>query len=169
LNTFFKDTLLVLDTLIGSRSIASALKVAFTTLCGLADPKDFARTSVTPALSRTARMLPPAITPVPWAAGLIRHFSSTFFGQLIVRDRAFHNRNLDQVFLCIFDTLGNGFLNLFGFTEAMANHPVLITYNHECRETKSTSAFGCFYHTVDGNNFFFQFKVAGFYSASNYF
>ena len=53
------------ETEIGSRNNANALKVAFTTLCGLAEPKDFANTSVTPALSKTARIEPPAITPVP--------------------------------------------------------------------------------------------------------
>jgi hypothetical protein len=65
LNTFFKEIFLVLLTLIGSRNIDKAFTVAFTTLCGLADPRLFAKTSVTPALSKTARMLPPAITPVP--------------------------------------------------------------------------------------------------------
>src|SRR6476619_5701284 len=63
LNTFFKPMLLVLATEIGSRSKANALKVAFTTLCGLAEPNDLANTLSTPALSNTARMLPPAITP----------------------------------------------------------------------------------------------------------
>ena len=37
---------------------------------GLEDPFDFARISVIPALSRTARIAPPAFTPVPEAAGL---------------------------------------------------------------------------------------------------
>jgi hypothetical protein len=35
---------LVLATDIGSRNMASALKVAFTTLCGLAEPNDLANT-----------------------------------------------------------------------------------------------------------------------------
>jgi hypothetical protein len=70
---------LVLATDIGSRSIANALKVAFTTLCGLADPNDFANTLCTPALYNTARMLPPAITPVPAAAGLIKTFAAPSF------------------------------------------------------------------------------------------
>ena len=38
----------------------------------LVDPLDLAKTSVTPALSKTARIAPPAITPVPAAAGLIK-------------------------------------------------------------------------------------------------
>ena len=54
-----------LDTAIGSRNVAKALNVAFTTFVGLAEPKFFARISVIPAASKTARILPPAITPVP--------------------------------------------------------------------------------------------------------
>src|SRR6188508_3875960 len=49
--------------------LVNALKVAFTTLCGLEDPFDFANTLCTPALSNTARIAPPAITPVPGEAG----------------------------------------------------------------------------------------------------
>lgn len=47
--------------------------VALTTLCGLDEPRLFDRTSWMPADSTTARMAPPAMTPVPGAAG----FSST--------------------------------------------------------------------------------------------
>jgi hypothetical protein len=61
LNTFFKEMFLVFATAIGSRKVANAFTVAFTTLCGLAEPRLFANTSVIPAASNTARMLPPAI------------------------------------------------------------------------------------------------------------
>ncbi len=44
LNTFFKPMPLVLATDIGSRNMANALKVAFTTLCGFAEPNDLANT-----------------------------------------------------------------------------------------------------------------------------
>ena len=53
-----------------SRICESAFIVAFTKLCGLEDPLDCAITSVTQALSRTARIAPPAFIPVPVAAGL---------------------------------------------------------------------------------------------------
>jgi hypothetical protein len=43
--TFFNPKRRCLATVIGSRNIANALKVAFTTLCGLAEPNDFANTS----------------------------------------------------------------------------------------------------------------------------
>src|SRR5690606_11598878 len=54
----------------GRCSAWSAATVAWTTLMGLDVPSDFASTSEIPAHSRTARTGPPAITPVPGAAGL---------------------------------------------------------------------------------------------------
>src|SRR5262245_14525214 len=47
----------------------NASMVALSTLCGLFVPSVLVRTSCTPAASRTGRTAPPAITPVPWAAG----------------------------------------------------------------------------------------------------
>ncbi len=75
-----------------------------------------------------------------------------------------HYRNFDQVLLCIFNSFGDSFLYFFGLTQTMTNHTILIANNHQCRKTESTTTFGCFYHTVDGNNFIFQFQVACFYS-----
>ena len=46
--------------------------VARDTLIAFDDPSDFARTSPMPAASRIARAAPPAMTPVPGAAGLSR-------------------------------------------------------------------------------------------------
>src|SRR5262245_23899 len=51
------------------RRRSSPAKVAFTTLCGLVEPKDLVRMSWMPAVSITARTGPPAITPVPSDAG----------------------------------------------------------------------------------------------------
>src|SRR5579883_1836256 len=48
----------------------SASTVAYTTLIGLLVPSDLVRMSWMPASSKTARIAPPAITPVPGAAGL---------------------------------------------------------------------------------------------------
>ena len=57
----------------GTFSDSSPLKVARTTLCGLADPSDLVSTLCRPAASTTARTAPPAMMPVPSGAG----FSST--------------------------------------------------------------------------------------------
>mgnify|MGYP004022277393 CR=1 FL=1 len=72
LNTLFSSTPLSCAMVYGSLNLLSASKVAFTTLCGLELPFDLANTSFTPADSKTALIAPPAITPVPFQAGLIK-------------------------------------------------------------------------------------------------
>ena len=52
-------------------NLSRASNVAFTTLCGFEEPCDFDNTSPTPTASRTVLTAPPAITPVPGAAGII--------------------------------------------------------------------------------------------------
>ena len=57
--------------------------VAFTRLCGFEDPFDLAKTSVTPTLSNTARIAPPAkknLTRVPVLKGTVPHEQSAKFG-----------------------------------------------------------------------------------------
>src|SRR5690606_5864076 len=56
----------------GSSRLLSAATVACTMLIVFDEPSDFDRTSWTPAHSSTARTGPPAITPVPAAAGRSR-------------------------------------------------------------------------------------------------
>src|SRR5689334_4741796 len=53
----------------GALTASSALIVARTTLYGLVDPWHLARMFVTPTTSNTARIAPPAMTPVPSEAG----------------------------------------------------------------------------------------------------
>src|SRR5258708_5460620 len=88
-----------------------------------------------------------------------QYFGSAFLSQLIVRDRTMHDRNFYQVLLCIFNTLGNSFLNFLGFTQTMTNYSSFITDYHQCRETECTATLGCLYNTIDSNHFFFQFKI----------
>ena len=52
--------------------LAKPLIVAFTMFLGLFEPKDLALTSFNPAHSSTALAGPPAITPVPSLAGMIK-------------------------------------------------------------------------------------------------
>ncbi len=58
---------------VGTAQRAQPCIVARATLIAFDEPSDFASTSWMPAASRIARAAPPAITPVPGAAG----FSST--------------------------------------------------------------------------------------------
>lgn len=64
-------TPLCIATVLASLSSNKAFKVALTKLWGFDEPLDFARTSLTPALSNTALIAPPALTPVPFEAGFI--------------------------------------------------------------------------------------------------
>ena len=57
--------------------------VARATLIAFDEPSDLHSTSWTPAASRMARAAPPAMTPVPGAAG----FSSTRAGAVLADDR----------------------------------------------------------------------------------
>ena len=71
-----------------------------------------------------------------------------------------HDRNFDQILLCIFNSFGNGFLNFFCFSETMTHNTIFISHHHQSRKTESTSTFCCFNNTVNGNHFFFQFQVS---------
>ena len=59
-------------TMRASRISLKAAIVALTKLWGLEEPLDLARTSVIPTLYNTARIAPPATTPVPCDAGLMK-------------------------------------------------------------------------------------------------
>ena len=76
--TLFKLTPRCSAMFCASLSSSRAITVAFTKLCGFDDPLDFANTSVTPTLSRTARIAPPAFTPVPCEAGLMKTFAPPY-------------------------------------------------------------------------------------------
>ena len=78
---------------LGSLSANKALSVALTKLCGFEDPFDFAKTSFTPALSKTARIAPPALTPVPLEAGLIKTREPLNFASCSCGIVPFINRN----------------------------------------------------------------------------
>ena len=80
-----------------------------------------------------------------------------------MRDRAMHNGYLYQVLLRVFNSFGNGFLNFLCLSQSMSYHSIFIAYYHQRGETECAAAFCCFYNTVYGYNFIFQFLVAGFY------
>src|SRR5438309_7944023 len=98
------------------------------------------------------------------SCGFDQHFGSAFFGQLVVWNSTMHHRNLNQVFLCIFNTFCDGFLYFFCFAQAMTHHSLFIAHHNQCREGKCTTALGSLHHTVDRNHFLFQFEVTCFYS-----
>src|SRR6266511_4841076 len=82
----------------GRRRLCRPVIVARETLIAFAEPSDFASTSCTPAASRMARAAPPAITPVPGAAGFSRTRAAsctpTIWWVIVVPARATGNRFL---------------------------------------------------------------------------
>ena len=58
--------------------ILSPFTQAFKTLCGFADPNDFATTSWIPKTSQTDLIAPPAIIPVPAGAALKKTLPEPF-------------------------------------------------------------------------------------------
>ena len=70
---------LIADKVFGEFCDLRPLIHAFNTLCGLAEPRDFATTSWTPKTSQTERIAPPAIIPVPAGAALKKTLPEPFF------------------------------------------------------------------------------------------
>src|ERR1700756_481101 len=99
LYTFSTSTERCAATVLASRSCIRAFMVAFTTLCGFDEPNDFANTSLIPTLSNTARIAPPAITPVPAAAGLINTREPLYLPDCSCGMVAFVNETLIRFFL----------------------------------------------------------------------
>ena len=69
---------LIADKIFGEFCDFNPLTQAFKTLCGLADPRDFATTSCMPKTSHTDLIAPPAMIPVPTGADLINTFPDPF-------------------------------------------------------------------------------------------
>ena len=140
--------------------LISASIVAFTTLCGLLEPLLLASTSVTPTLSSTARIAPPAITPVPCAAG----FSSTLAPANLPSCRwgmvPLRTAHLHQVLLGVVDAFGDGLLHLLGLAQAVAHHTVLVAHHHDGGEGEGASALGHLGHAVQGHELVLQLEVA---------
>ena len=104
LNTFFNDRFLVLETWWVLLTIQVLWKL-LTTLCGLADPK-ICKDVVIPALSSTA---PHCLLRLHLYHGRlpIKHFRSSFFGQLDRAESCHAHGTLIRFFFGIFNALGN--------------------------------------------------------------
>ena len=104
LNTFFKEIFLVFATAIGSLKVANAFTVAFTTLCGFADPSDFASTSVIPAAFQNSTHTTSGNYTSTMCSRLYQNFCSAFFAPLLMWNSAMHYRNFYQILFSIINT-----------------------------------------------------------------
>ncbi len=96
------------------------------------------------------------------SSGSEQYLRRTFLGQLIVRDRTVHDRNLDQVLLCVFDPFRDRFLDFLSLTQTMTDYTAFIADYHQGREAESPSAFRCFHNAIDSNHLLLQLQVTGF-------
>ena len=110
----------------------------------------FARTSVIPTLSSTARMAPPAFTP-----------AAAEFGHLFVGNGAFVDGYADKILLSGLNALGDGGLHFVCFAETPAYDAVFVAYHYDGGEGEGASALGHLGDAVDGYEAVFEFEVAG--------
>ena len=123
--------------------------VARATLMAFDEPSDLHSTSWTPASSRMTRAAPPAMTPVPGAAG----FSSTrpapvspMTGWVMVRAG---ERHVEQVLLGLFGALLDGQRHLLGLAVAEADPAVAVADHDERGEREPTTALDDLGDAVD--------------------
>src|ERR1700755_922627 len=102
----------------GVRSDSSPAIVALTRLIGFCEPRLLERMSWIPASSSTARTPPPAITPVPGAAGLEQHPTGTEHAGGLVGDRRAVLGHAIKVLLGPLDGLLDRHRNLVGLPVA---------------------------------------------------
>jgi len=115
--------------------------VALAVLIRLALPSDLVRMSLIPAASTTARMLPPAMIPVPGEAG-------------------FNNTALSGDSARLVDCLGHG----VGFTNANAYMPVAIAGYRQGAEPEAFASPHHLAHPVDIHQLVIQCQFCWVYS-----
>ena len=124
----------------GRLSDLRPLIVARATLMWFELPSDLQSTSCTPASSRMARAAPPAITPVPGAAG----FSSTRPAPMRaddgVGDGGAGEGHLEEVLARLLGALLDGEGHLLGLAVAEADAAVAVADHHEGGEAEATTA-----------------------------
>ena len=127
----------------------SAVIVARTMLIGVRLPMHLERISLMPASSSTARTGPPAITPVPSAAGR----RNTSPAPYVRTDY----RYSEQVFLGIFLSFADRVRNFVCLSGSEAYTAFFVTDYHKSGEAEATSTFNYFCYTVDCNDACLEF------------
>ena len=76
----------------------------------------------------------------------------------LVRNRGTVQRNLNHVFLCVFDSLADGIRNFAGFSDTKADIAVAVADNNQRGKFKDAAALNRFGNAVNGNNALFHFS-----------
>lgn len=71
-------------------------------------------------------------------------------------NRMFQQWHLNQVFLGVLNSFGNGVRYFIRFAQAIANYTVSITDNNNSRKAKATPTFYYFSNAVNCNNALLQ-------------
>ena len=85
-----------------------------------------------------------------------------------MRNRTIKDRNLDEVFLCIIDTFGDGGGNFLGFAEAVTHDTIFIANDNDGGEAESSTTLGNFCDSINVNQTILEFDIVGFYSFNIY-
>ena len=143
----------------GRRSSRSPLIVARDTLIAFDEPSDFASTSCTPAASRIARAAPPAMTPVPGAAGFEQHARGVVLADDLVGDGVARERHGEEVLARLLHALldrGRHFLRL---AVAEADVADAVADHDERGEREPPSALHDLGDAVDRDHSLFELAV----------
>ena len=114
--------------------------VARATLMWLDEPSDLQSTSWMPASSRMARAAPPAMTPVPGAAGLSSTRPAPMLADDRVGDGGAGERHLEEVLARLLGALLDGEGHLLGLAVAEADAAVAVADHHEGGEGEAPAA-----------------------------
>ena len=98
------------------------------------------------------------------SCGFHEHLGSAECSFLLVRDGCVDDGNLDQVLLCIFNTLCDSGSNFVGFSKTIAYNAVLVTYDYDSSKAEVTTTLGNLGYALDGNEPVLQFEVRRLYS-----
>ena len=123
--------------------------VARATLMWLAEPSDLQSTSRMPASSRMARAAPPAMTPVPGAAGFSMTWPAPMLPDDRVGDGAAGQRHGEEVLAGLLGALLDGEGHLLGLAVAEADPAGAVADHHERGEREPAAALDDLGDAVD--------------------
>ena len=124
----------------GVRRPCRPATAAFRMLIWFAEPIDLDKMSLIPAHSTSARTGPPAITPVPGAAGFSSTRARAGLADDLVRDRRAHHRHLEHLAAGLLDALRDRGGHLLGLAVADADPPGAVADDDERGEREPASA-----------------------------
>ena len=134
----------------------SAVIVARTMLIGVRLPMHLERISLMPASSSTARTGPPAITPVPSAAGRRNTSPAPYVPVISCGIVVPITGTLNRFFLASSSALRIASGTSFAFPVPKPTRPFVTDY-HKSGEAEATSTFNYFCYTVDCNDACLEF------------